>query len=82
MQRDDLQPSISPNNDQNRQRIEFYMEKEAIFTSKTHELGCPHLNINRDIYDSSSKTVSSCLDEFKTVGKCLILLVLRKMIIT
>lgn len=67
MQRDELQPSICPNNNQDRQRIEYYMEKEAIFTSKTTEFGCSHSNINRDIYDSSSETVSSCLDEFTTI---------------
>ena len=62
---DELQPSICPNNDQDRQRIEFYMEKEAIFESKTNELGCLHPNVNRDIYDSSSKIVSSLMTNLK-----------------
>ena len=65
MQRDELQPSICPTNDQDRQRIEFYLEKEAIFKCKTNELGCLHSNVNRNIYDSSSKTVSSLMMNLK-----------------
>ena len=69
MQRDELQPSIFSNSNQDRNRIENHMDNEVSSKTKTIILGSFDPNENKDILDFSPKTVSAFLDIFLSVRK-------------